>query len=106
MAIFVNKYNNEYKNNKWNNNIQHNRFDYFIIFSNYRNFQIVTGKNVAIKNDKNNSDCEINLGNISIGKIIPTNKLFEKSGLGNKRKPPISPTIIEIYAVFSFNCLL
>ncbi len=80
--------------------------NYFIIFSNYRNFQIVTGKNVAIKNDKNNSDCEINLGNNSTGKITPTNKLFEKSGLGNKRKPPISPTIIEIYAVFSFNCLL
>ena len=41
-----------------------------------------------------------------LGKIIPTNKLFEKSGAGNKRNPPINPIIIEIYAVFSFNFLL
>ena len=79
---------------------------YFIIFLNYRNFQIAAGENVAIKNDKNNSDCETNAGNISEGRIIPTNKLFEKSGTGNKRNPPINPTIIDIYAVFSFNFLL
>ena len=81
-------------------------WNYFIIFLKYRNFQIVIGKNVAIKNDKNNSDCETNLGNISTGKIIPTSKLLEKSGVGNKRKPPINPKIIDMYAVFSFSCLL
>ena len=82
------------------------RRDFFIIFLNYRNFQIVTGKNVAIKNDKNSSDCETNLGNNSIGKIIPTSKLFEKSGKGNIKKPPINPIMIEIYAVFSLIFLL
>ena len=67
---------------------------------------MAAGKNVADKKDKNNSDCETNLGNNSIGKITPTSKLFEKSGAGNKRNPPINPIIIDIYAVFSFNCLL
>ena len=67
---------------------------------------MAAGKNVAVKKDKNNSDCETNLGNISTGKIIPTNKLFEKSGTGNKRNPPINPRIIAIYAVFSLICLL
>ena len=79
---------------------------YFIIFLNYRNFQNTVGKNVAIKNDKNNNDCETNAGNISVGKIIPTNRLFEKSGTGNNKNPPINPTIIDKYAVFSFNFLL
>ena len=51
---------------------------------------------MAIKNDKNNSDCETKIGNISVGKIIPTNKLFEKSGAGNRRNPPIKPTIIDM----------
>ncbi len=32
---------------------------------------------------------------------MPINKLFEKSGVGNNNRPPIRPTIIEIYAVFS-----
>ena len=67
---------------------------------------MAAGKNVADKKDKNNSDCEKNLGNISRGKIIPTSKLFEKSGAGNKRNPAINPAIIDIYAVFSFSCLL
>jgi hypothetical protein len=79
---------------------------YFITFLNYRNFQNTAGINVAIKNDKNNSDCETNTGNISIGKIIPTNRLFEKSGTGNNKNPPINPTIIDMYAVFSFIFLL
>ena len=61
---------------------------------------------MAIKNDKNNNDCETNTGNISVGKIIPTNRLFEKSGAGNNKNPPINPTIIDMYAVFSFNFLL
>ena len=30
-----------------------------------------------------------------MGSIIPTSKLFEKSGVGNKRNPPTSPRIIE-----------
>ena len=72
----------------------------------YLNFQNAAGINVAIKNDKNNSDCETKIGNISVGKIIPTNRLFEKSGTGNNKNPPINPTIIDMYAVFSFNCLL
>ena len=46
----------------------------------------------------------MNVGKKSSGKIIPTNRLFEKSGDGNKRKPAISPTIIDKYAVFSVKC--
>ena len=61
---------------------------------------------VATKKDKNSNDCATKVGNNSIGKIIPTKKLFEKSGAGNKRNPPISPTIIDIYAVFSLIFLL
>jgi len=48
----------------------------------------------------------MNDGKKSAEKIIPTNKLLEKSGDGNKRKPVISPTIIDKYAVFSVKCLL
>ena len=59
---------------------------YFIVFSNYLNFQIATGINVATKKDKNNKDCDTKAGNNSTGKcIIPTNMLLEKSGAGNKR---------------------
>ena len=75
--------------------------NYFIIFSNYRNFQIVTGKNVAIKNDKNSNDCDIKLGKKSIGNKIPTKIDFEKSGLGKNNKPTAIPIIIEIYVFFS-----
>ena len=66
------------------------------MFFNYLNFQIATGTNVAIKKDKNSNDCDTKAGNNSAGSIIPTNKLFEKSGAGNKRNPPIKPTIIDI----------
>ena len=66
-----------------------------ILFQYYLNFQINMGANVAIKKDKNNKDWEIKYGNISIGNIIPTNKLFEKSGAGNKRNPKIRPNIID-----------
>ena len=59
------------------------------------------GKKVATVNDKNNKDWETKGENISLGIKIPINKLFEKSGVGNNKKPPTSPTIIEIYAVFS-----
>ena len=61
---------------------------------------------MAIINDKNNKDCETNTGKNSTGKIYPTNKLFEKSGIGNKRKPPTKPVIIDMYATFSFRFLL
>tara|TARA_B110000495_G_C22618728_1_gene368819 strand:- start:138 stop:311 length:174 start_codon:yes stop_codon:yes gene_type:complete len=57
---------------------------------------MATGINVETKKDKNNKDCETKEGNNSAGSIIPTNKLLEKSGAGNKRKPPIKPIIIEI----------
>ena len=76
------------------------------MFLNYLNFQITTGTNVAIKKDKNNNDCDTSAGNKSIGSITPTNKLFEKSGTGNKRNPPINPTVIDMYAVFSLIFLL
>ena len=66
----------------------------------------IAGPTVATKKDRNNNDCETNTGNKSTEKMIPTNKLFEKSGVGNKRKPPIKPKIIEIYAVFSLSFLL
>ena len=65
-----------------------------------------TGANVAIKKDKKSNDCDTNAGNSSTGSIIPTSKLLEKSGVGNKRIPPIKPIIIDIYAVFSFKFLL
>ena len=56
----------------------------------YLNLQISTGINVAEKNDKNNNDCEIILGKKSIGNKVPTNKLLEKSGKGNRSKPAIN----------------
>tara|TARA_Y100001980_G_C14475204_1_gene254635 strand:+ start:820 stop:966 length:147 start_codon:yes stop_codon:yes gene_type:complete len=46
-------------------------------------------------NDSNSNDWDTNDAKNSFGKIIPTNKLFEKSGTGNNKKPPIKPTIIE-----------
>ena len=46
--------------------------------------------------DKNNNDCTINGANISFGIKIPTNKLFEKSGNGNIKKPPINPITIDM----------
>ena len=53
------------------------------------------GRKVATTKDKNNSDWEIKGANNSLGIKIPTNKLFEKSGVGNIKKPPINPIIIE-----------
>ena len=59
------------------------------------------GKKVATRNDKNSNDWVMNSEKSSLGKSKPTNKLFEKSGVGNRKNPPISPKIIEIYAVLS-----
>ena len=67
---------------------------------------MINGKNVAITKDKNNSDCVIIGANNSFGIKTPTNKLFEKSGVGKNKKPPINPIIIETYAVFSLTSLL
>ena len=61
----------------------------------------INGRKVATIKDKNNNDWEINGDNNSIGIIIPKSKLFEKSGVGKIKKPPINPIIIEVYAVFS-----
>ena len=77
-----------------------------MVFLNYLNFKIATGMKVATKKDKNSNDCVTNAGNNSTGNIIPTNRLLEKSGVGNKRKPPINPTIIDMYAFFSLSFLL
>ena len=44
--------------------------------------------------------------NNSFGNNIPTNKLFEKSGNGNIKKPAIKPTIIDMYAFCSLILLL
>ena len=55
------------------------------------NIITIDGPTVAIKKDRKSKDCEINVGNISLDIIIPTSKLFEKSGEGNKRNPQISP---------------
>ena len=71
-------------------------FHYIFLTYNYLIFQVIAGKNVAIKKDRNNCDCLINTGNNSSGRIMPTNKLLEKSGTGNKRNPPINPRIIDI----------
>ena len=49
----------------------------------------------AIIKDRNSNDSDTNAGNNSAGNIIPTNKLLEKSGVGNKRNPPIKPIIID-----------
>ena len=57
---------------------------------------MTTGTKVAVKKDKNNKDCVINIGKISFGNKIPTRIDFEKSGLGNNNIPTIKPTIIEI----------
>ena len=54
------------------------------------------GKKVATTKDKNNNDWDTKHVNISWGNIIPTSKLFEKSGVGNNKKPPIRPMIIEV----------
>ena len=59
------------------------------------------GTKVANKNDKNNNDWDTKSGKKSIGIIIPTNKDFEKSGVGNNNIPAIKPRIIEIYALRS-----
>ena len=59
----------------------------------------IAGATVATKKDRKSNDCDTNAGNNSFGMIIPTNKLFEKSGIGNRRNPPIRPRIIEMYAV-------
>jgi hypothetical protein len=56
----------------------------------------IAGPTVANKNDRNNNDCDTNTGNIFTGSMVPTNKLLEKSGEGNKRRPLTNPTIIEI----------
>ena len=71
----------------------------------YFSFQVKIGKNVATAKEQNSKDWETNIGKKSTGNIIPTRIDFEKSGLGNKRIPPIKPTIIETYAFFSLNCL-
>ena len=64
------------------------------------------GKKVATRNDKNSNDWDIKTEKNSLGKSKPTNKLFEKSGAGKRRNPPIRPIMIEIYAVFSLIFLL
>ena len=51
----------------------------------------------------NNKDWDINAGIKSIGKIIPTNNDFEKSGLGNNKSPPANPIIIDTNIFFSLS---
>ena len=72
----------------------------------YFDFQNIIGVNVAVKNEKNNNELDKKFGKKSFGRIMPTSKLLEKSGTGNKRNPTINPIIIEMYAVFSFSLLL
>tara|TARA_B100001250_G_C19233625_1_gene543367 strand:- start:70 stop:267 length:198 start_codon:yes stop_codon:yes gene_type:complete len=61
------------------------------------------GKSVATINEQNSKDCVIKDGNISIGKIMPTNKDLEKSGTGNNNNPANKPIVIDIYEFFSFS---
>ncbi len=56
----------------------------------------------AIK-ELNSKYWDTNVGTKSVGKIMPTNNDFEKSGLGNNKRPPINPTIIEIIIFFSLS---
>ena len=69
-------------------------------------FKIIVGKNVATTKDRNNKDCDMKGANDSFGIKIPINKLFEKSGIGNNKKPPTNPNIIAVQAVFSLIFLL
>ena len=46
-------------------------------------------------NDSNSNDWDTNDAKNSFGKIIPTNKLFEKSEVGNNKNPKIKPETIE-----------
>ena len=71
----------------------------------YFSLQVKIGKNVATINEQKSKDWETNIGKKSKGNIIQTKIDFEKSGLGNKRIPPINPTIIATYAFFSVNFL-
>ena len=71
----------------------------------YFSLQVKIGKNVATINEQKSKDWETNIGKKSRGNIIPTRIDFENSGLGNKRIPPINPTIIATYAFFSVNFL-
>ena len=71
----------------------------------YFSLQVKIGKNVATINEQKSKDWETNIGKKSIGNITPTRIDFEKSGLGNKRTPPINPTMIATYAFFSENFL-
>ena len=54
------------------------------------------GKKVATKKDKNNNDWETKADKDSTGIKVPNNKLFEKSGEGKIKKPPIKPIIIDV----------
>ena len=54
------------------------------------------GKKVATTKDKNNKDWDMNGDKVSTGIIIPKSKLFEKSGAGKIKKPPIKPITIEV----------
>ena len=54
------------------------------------------GRKVATIKDKNNNDWVTKGPKNSFGIKIPTNRLFEKSGVGNIKKPLINPTRIEI----------
>ena len=71
----------------------------------YFSLLVKIGKNVATINEQKSKDWETNIGKKSRGNIIPTKIDFEKSGLGNKRTPPINPTMIATYAFFSENFL-
>ena len=62
------------------------------------NFHLSKGLIVATKKDQNNNDSEISLGKKSIGNIVPTKILFEKSGAGNNSNPNNNPTNMEIMA--------
>ena len=54
------------------------------------------GRKVATIKDKNNNDWVTKGPKNSFGIKIPTNRLFEKSGVGNIKNPLINPTRIEI----------
>ena len=56
---------------------------------------MINGKNVAITKDKNSNDWEKKGAINSLGTIMPINKLFEKSGEGKIKIPPINPIKID-----------
>ena len=61
----------------------------------------IAGTSVATKNDQNNKELDIILGNKSNGSNVPTKILLEKSIFGKSNKPKNKPINMDIIALLS-----